>query len=225
MFKRIALFSFCLLLSLSNAKAALITLDEAGMDSIFAQASFGNNPIDIRVEAASELVRPDLLSINNINDYFNLVGNHFGAANVVNLFFIDSLNWCGSTSPSFVGCAELPGNDLIIESVFASNLQFNAELLAHELAHNLGLAHISVSSNLMHPNIGGGTNLTASQVSTLRSNSLIQGDSNSGFFITVKPILVAAAAGELIPEPHIALLLLIGLYLTYHQRKQSLIDK
>ena len=39
-------------------QAAFITIDEAGMDGVFSQGSFGANTVDIRIGATTEIVRP-----------------------------------------------------------------------------------------------------------------------------------------------------------------------
>ena len=107
------LFSLFVFIS-SVSNAAFITTQEAALDLVFSQASFGNRPIDIRFGAATEVVAPDLLNITTnaeVNALFNM---HVGPADVVNFFFIDSMSACGFTvNAGIVGCAETPGNDLV----------------------------------------------------------------------------------------------------------------
>ncbi|MCA9636485.1 MAG: matrixin family metalloprotease [Myxococcales bacterium] len=48
-------------------------------------------------------------------------------------------------------------------------------VLAHEVAHYLGLSHVNDSTNLMNPTVPNGGNLTSSQCSNLRNHCFVKG--------------------------------------------------
>lgn len=199
-----------LALASQGASAAFITIDESGMDAVFSQSGFGA-PVDIRIGPTTELVLPGLLDITTGGQIGDLFSNHVGAANVVNFYFVDTIDACGATILSgIVGCGETPGNDFVVESVFASGAN-GVELLSHELGHNLSLAHRNGASTLMNPTINGGTDLNAAEILTISLSSLVQTDIN-GLFIQINPVLVSSAAA-VVPLPSAVWLLLssIGL--------------
>lgn len=194
----------------SQAQAAFITTNETDLDAIFSQPSFGNMPIDIRIGPASELIFPDLLDITSDAEVSQLFNLHVGAFNVVNFYFIDTISACGgSINTGFVGCGETPGNDFVVESSFAAG-GFGAELLAHELAHNLGLDHL-IGSFLMNPSLNNNTTLTNSEVNTIRNSPLVQTDGQD-FWIDINPVLIVASASQPqpVPEPSTLILLLLS---------------
>jgi hypothetical protein len=63
-------------------------------------------------------------------------------APTVDAFFVDQLNACGTVEPTinghYNGCAQFPGNFLVEDSTAAE--LHPAELMGHELVHNLDLA-------------------------------------------------------------------------------------
>jgi hypothetical protein len=195
-----------------GVNAALITIDEVGMDAIFSQTSFGNAPIDIRLGAAVEYVDANLLNMDSSTKFNSINGNHFGGINTVNFWFLDDLSWCGNINANYVGCGETPGNDFVVESVFA-NSGLNAELLSHELGHNLGLLHRNdgTDTELMDPFINGGTTLLSSEVDSIHLSPLVQWDlTASTFYIDIIPVLIVAVATT-VPEPKTMILLILGL--------------
>ncbi len=196
----------------SQAKAGFITTNESALDAIFSQASFGLKPIDIRIGAASELVFPDFLDITSnaeVNQLFNL---HIGGPNVVNFYFIDSINACGSfVLTGIVGCGETPGNDFVVESSAAAGSS-GGELLAHELGHNLGLDH--ANSGLMAASLNNNTTLTAQEVSNIHSSSLVQTNGRD-FWIDINPVLIVAAASNPLPVPEPSTLVLLLLSFSF----------
>jgi len=203
----------------SAAQAAFITTNEAQLDAIFSQASFGNTPIDIRIGAATEIVAPTLLDITTNAEVSSLFGMHVGAANVVNFYFIDTISACGATiSVNIVGCGETPGNDFVVESTFAAGA-FGAELLAHELGHNLGLPHIN-GNLLMDPILNGFTTLTAPEVTTIFNSPLVQQDT-SGFWIQINPVLIVAQASVPMPTPSTLALLFIAFTLIFSSKRKN----
>ncbi len=193
--------------SVSTAEAASVSLQEAGMDAIFSQASFGTNTIDIRYNATVEIVAPSLLDITTNAEIMSVFGMGTSASPTVNFFFVDTIDSCGVFDPSIVGCGQYPGNNFVVESAFAAG-GYGAELLAHELGHNLGLGHRSSSTGLMNPYLNNGTDLNASEVSTILGSSLVQEDQN-GKFISITPHLIVAVAT--VPLPATGLLLFFGL--------------
>ena len=200
------------LLSAPLAQAAYVTLNESGLDSIFSQASFGGRTIDIRIGALTQLVRPDLLDLSTSAEVSALFGLHVGAANVVNFYFVDTISACGFTvSSSIIGCGEVFGNDFVVESDWAANntpqaggYTFGEQLLAHELAHNMGLSHRS-GNNLMNPFINGYGDLNDAEVTAILASPLVQTDATGQRYVLINPVLISAAAAEL-PEPSTMLL-------------------
>ena len=202
----------------STAQAAFITIDEPGLDAIYSQASFGANTVDIRIGAPTQLVAPNLLDITTDVEIGLLFGMHVGALNVVNFYFVDSISSCGIINPAIVGCGETPGNDFVVESVFANSAN-NAELMGHELGHNLNLGHRNGASTLMNPSINNGVDLNAAEVATILNSPLVQSDAN-GLFIQINPVLIVAQAAG-VPVPATALLMLVGL-LAMRSRRRTL---
>lgn len=190
----------------TQAKAGFITINETQLDAIFSQPSFGSRPIDIRIGAATELVLPNLLDITTNNEVNNLFSMHVGLFNVVNFYFIDTISACGSTiHPGIVGCGQTPGNNFVVESGYASGSN-GSELLAHELAHNLGLHHNS-GNTLMDPYINGFTTLTEQEANSIHSSSLVQ-DNGLDYWININPVLVVASASIPLPVPEPSTLML-----------------
>ena len=194
------------ILASSQAKAAFITTNEADLDAIFSQSSFGLMPIDIRIGLASELVLPDLLDITTDAEVNQLFDMHIGGINVVNFYFIDTISACGgSISSGIVGCGEFFGNDFVVESSFAAG-SFGGELLAHELGHNLGLDHRS--GGLMNSSLNNSTTLNDTEVSNIRSSQLVQTDGQN-FWIDINPVLIVASASIPLPVPEPSTLVLL----------------
>ena len=219
-FKKVIVVASMLLAPLSQA--AYVTINEAGMDAVFSQASFGRNTVDIRIGAVTQLVRPDLLDIGTDPEINTLFGLHVGAANVVNFYFIDTIHdSCGVVGAGVIGCGESPGNDFLVESVFADNntkpgdgiTTVGVQLLAHELGHNLGLGH-NAGNFLMNPFINGFDTLEAAEVAIILASNLIQMDANGQRFILINPVLIVAQdtppPGD-VPEPTSLVLAMAGL--------------
>jgi len=155
------------------------------IDEIFAQA-------DIDIE---------FLPARQINDTFTNVGNGSGTRsssdlntlvsqgdargvgsfdrNVIDLYFVERVPAFGEVSDSvanglaFVGAGGIAmhvGDNLVD---FAAGRETIASVAAHEIGHNLGLSHVSGSTNLLAEG-GRGTDLTSSQISTILRSSLSQ---------------------------------------------------
>jgi len=204
-------------ISAASSWAAIVSLKEPEMDAIFGQASFGANPIDVRYLPTITLVDASLLNIDTSSKLFSLFGQ-FNSSTIHYAYFVDTISWCGGPIPGAVGCASVPGNDFVVTSSFAASAN-GAELLAHELAHNLSLPHDGApnNDNLMDPSINSNTTLTMAQASTILSRPSVQTDV-SGRFIQIQPVLVVAT---LVPEPSTMLLslALIGLVVCSGRRE------
>ena len=223
------IISFLILIISTTSQAAFVSYDEALLDNIYSQDIFRTiDPggvdlsLDIRFNDVVELVSEDFLNIDSNAELGSLWSNHVGARNVVNAYFVDSLDIGGS---GLVGIGEVGANDLAIESVFASN---NPTLLAHELGHNLNMIHLDYDAvtgdvgpdDLMHPFILGGTNISFSTfidmsvmypyLGSVDVNSVIQGDDATGYFVEITPILVTSGAVSAVPEPASIFLMMIG---------------
>jgi hypothetical protein len=194
--------ALAMLLASSIAEAGSVTIDAAGMNAIFSQASFDGTPISIRFNPSRQIVAPQLLVINTLADLQALYTLAPNAAPTVTAFFVDQIDACGNVEPTsngrYHGCAQLPGNFMVENSTTA---KLNAvELMGHELGHNLGLQHTPLG--LMSPLLGfGGTELFEDQVATILQSPLVQTDAAGHRFIQIAPIAIVAA-----PEPTTLLL-------------------
>lgn len=210
------LLTVILLFSGQSAWAGFITTNESGLDVVFSQTNFGADTIDIRFNPDVIIQNTSLLNIDTdtkLNALFALAPS---ASTVVNLFFVDTLDSCGGFNTAIVGCAAKPGNRIVVESNFASGAS-GTELIAHELGHNLGLDHVSATTNLMNPVINGNTDLTSAQVSTILGSSLVQTDVNSNRkFISVAPIAIVTA----VPIPGAILLFGSGLFSLFFSKRR-----
>ena len=177
----------------SPGSAATVTIDATKVTSIYTQPNFGSNPITINVLATAIIHDTSLLNINSAARFSSLMtaGPDAPATKIVDAFFVDSITYCGGPGSNIVGCGIVNAPGLAVDSTFAASDTKEVDL-AHELGHNLGLSHISDAANLMNPVLLGGTTLTSSQISTIFLSSLVQGDARTGFFIDLRPVLVAA---------------------------------
>ena len=210
-----------LLAGASVASAGYVTsFDQAVLDDIFSQTSFGGYDIDIRFNAPLSVVAPvvaDLSSteeFNGNNDFsLSWLAGELQVPNfTVALFFVDTISFCGGPGSNIIGCGSRPGGLIALQSAAAAGNN-GTVLFAHELGHNLGLTHLSVSGNLMHPTITGASALNETQVgsfldlTTGASLSSILRDDGGQLYISVTPIAVLAAA---VPEPQTWAMMLAG---------------
>jgi hypothetical protein len=195
--------ALAILLSSSIGQAASIVIDEAEMNAIFSQPSFDDTPISIRFNLPRQIVAPELLIIDSLTELqalYNLVPD---PAPAVVAFFVDQLNVCDtvevSVNGAYNGCAQFPGR-FLVEDFNAAELD-PAELMGHELGHNLDLGHIPLG--LMAPMLGfgGGPELFDFQVATILQSPLVQTDSTGQRFIQITPIAIVDT-----PEPSTRLL-------------------
>ena len=200
--------------------AGFVTTFESGMDSIFSQTSFGTRAIDIRFNPTQTVVAANLLSLDTDPEFDALTPLRGGlAANIVSVFFVDAITFCSGPGTSIIGCGSTPGNVIALKSSSASSSDIGAKLMAHELGHNLGLQHVTGSSNLMNGSISSSSSslLNDDQVTNIFAtkplpgtplvNEIIQGNATNGYFISITPFAVVAA----IPEPHTWAMMVLGL--------------
>lgn len=212
LFKKLLAIAALLVAPLSQA--AFVTINDAAMDAVFSQASFQGNNIDIRIGAVTNIVQPDLLDISTPSRLTSLFNLHVGPANVVNFYYVDTISECGGFNPNIIGCGETPGQDFVVESIWATGNGLGAawgvQLLAHELGHNLGLNHNN-GNFLMNPSINGFTTLEPFEVAAIFQSPLVQRD-DSGYFIQINPVLILAQQIQTdVPEPSTMVLMLSGL--------------
>lgn len=206
----------------SAANAGFVTINEAGMDTIFSQSSFGANAVDIRFNPVQVVHNTALLVIDaNFDAELDQLGGIVGPGNTVGMFFVDSIGYCGRPTSSTVGCAFINDNVIAMNSSFAAGA-FGAKLASHELGHALGLVHPTnpsdpinpaIATNLMYPTVNASStaNLTTGQVSTIFSSSLIQIDSvTHQRFISITPYQVLADVVSHVPEPGTLLMAGVG---------------
>ena len=112
---------------------------------------------------------------------------------VLNMYFVNQTPSSGSTSDlSADGFAFIDANGLAFHtgSTLVTTPDFRelvARVAAHELAHNLGLAHTNSPPNLLDPSIAG-RNLTPNQINALRDSQFVQ------------PITAAGSSGEVFAQ-------------------------
>lgn len=174
---------------------AFATINEGQLDAIFSQPSFGSTPIDIVLQPLVQLEAPELLNIDSVTTQNQVLGG----SDVVpypglNLFFVDSISYCGGPGSGIVGCAGIGGNSLVVASSTAASV-FGSELIAHEIGHTLGLGHFDSAPNLMTAFLNNNTNLTTGQVASVLNSGLLQQDTGGDYFLEITPIQVLDGPG------------------------------
>ncbi len=212
-----AVVAGCVTCAAGIASAGYVTTFESGMDAIFKQTSFDTRPIDIRFNATVTVAAGNLLSIDSSQEFSDLSALRGSlASNIVSVFFVDAIPYCGGAGDFIIGCGSTPGNLIALKSSAAADSSIGANLMAHELGHNLGLGH-TVDENLMNGTINSTrTFLNFAQVSSIfatlpetgipRSDDIIQRD-GSQYFISITPFAVVAS----VPEPQTWAMMLLGL--------------
>lgn len=200
-----ALCTLALILFAPISQAATATIDEAGINAIFSQASFGGTPIRIRFNPTQQIIAPDLLVVDTFAKLQALYSLATDPSPTVTAFFVDDLNACGQPEPevngNLAGCALLPGNRLVVDAGMAELVP--DKLLAHELGHNLNLQHdFFYGLNLMTPLYPHGPELSEDQVAVILHSPLVQIDVTGQRFIQITPVEIVG-----VPEPATTFLL------------------
>ncbi len=193
--------------------AVTVNTAEAGMDSIFSQGRFRrfegevivDFSIDIRFNPIQTIVRTGLVDITSETELTILFGLAPANSPTVNMFFVDALDYCSSLDVNIIGCANQPGNKLVVENIGAAD---QAELNAHELGHNLNLPHTSPGL-MTDRDVWGNTALTTEQVDIILTSPLVQGTA-PGLYIDITPIRIISQL-EAVPLPATLLLAASGL--------------
>lgn len=211
---------FVLSITPGLSRAAFVTTNQADMNTIFSQASFGPNTIDVRFQPTISIANPSLLNINTLADLNALFSLMPVAPPGINMYFVDTVTVCSvpSPSPTIDGCATINGNSMVVASLAAADpaifngVTAGAILNAHELGHNLGLPHnsecnppISTPPNLMDCQLAG-FDLTGAQVTAILANTNVLQMDATGLFVDITPIVI-------VPLPAALPLLLGGLSL------------
>jgi hypothetical protein len=80
---------------------------------------------------------------------------------------VAAISWCGNENPSLVGCAETPGDTLVVG--LDAGLESLSQAIAHERGHNANLSHRNESCALMSPSLSfGGGCLTQAECTQYR---------------------------------------------------------
>lgn len=201
---RTLLASAALLGACFSAQAAVITIDEAGLDEIFSQAN-----IDIRVGPASYIYNSALLNMDYAEFNSTVHYNAFGKS--VPVYFIDSFVPGDRLGGNTIGLGWVGASGLAVVSSYAANPLYGASLIGHELGHNLGLNHYSNPDYLMNPYIvaNGDDYLSPGEISVILNSRLVQVDANGQRFVQILPIAIQATLA--VPEPSTYAMLAAGL--------------
>jgi hypothetical protein len=125
----------------------------------------------VSLQAAAPAGRPDaesLVVFGTPDDGLDVIDTpeKFNALNGRRAI-VQTISWCGGNNPSLIGCAQTPGDELIV--ALDAGPDAMAQLLAHERGHNANLSHRSGNCALMAPSIAfGGGCLTASECTMYR---------------------------------------------------------
>ena len=183
------------------AVAVTVTIDETALDDVYSQPSFGADPIDVRVGPVRTVRSPDPARVADASQEAAIFDLAATVRPGIGVIFVESIDWCSGHDRDIAGCALLGAPGLFVESDFAAG-PYGAEMIAHEIGHNLGLRHRD--GGLMDPILDGDTTLTRTEVATILSSELVDSDA-SGRFIEVAPVRIAP-----IPLPATASLLAFG---------------
>jgi len=191
-------------------EAAYATTNVAELNDIYGTQNFPiGASIELRFSPVQE--RVGLLGIDSREDLLAVIALGTAQPPIINLIFVDSVDWCGFFSPSIVGCSNSRGNTIVLESDAAASLM-GTELLAHELGHLLDLRHVDGAPNLMNPSLNGDTSLTPDQIATINDSRFVQG-LDPDRFIRVNLTVV-------VPESSAAACLLLSVFLLTNRRRR-----
>ena len=154
-------------------EAAFATIDVPALGRIYGEQNF---PFGTSIELLFSPIqnKVGLSSVQSREELLSVIGLGTNLSPVVNLIFVDTVDWCGFFSPGIVGCSNSRGNTLVLESEAAAS-SMGTELLAHELGHLLGLRHVDGPPNLMSGPLNGDTSLTPDQIETINDSPFVQG--------------------------------------------------
>lgn len=216
-----------------GAQAASVVTNEADLDAIFSQQAFTDagypGGFDVRFVEQITIADPGFLDVDDLtvsfdvdsdNDGvtdFSTTGNEMDAllygqipglteTDRIYMMYVDTVSVCGSQMDArIVGCALVPGNRQVIESSFADG-SFGAELMAHEIVHNLGyLPHredIGDPPGLMSETLNNNTTLNTVEIETIMRSDLLVLDAILGVpVLTVQPVLFVGSLPTTIPLP------------------------
>jgi hypothetical protein len=149
---------------------------------------------------------------NNVNNIQNIT---LPNSPTVDVFFVESITFCGTDMGGFDGCAfAIPNNSFAVDGGTAATAN-GTELEAHELGHDLGLVHCpdncGGNPNLMDASGYGSTTLTAAQATILLGSPLLQKNGPANF-INLQAITFA-------PEPASLQMLIFGMGLLLAARQ------
>ncbi len=199
-----------------------VTFDETTIESIFAQND--STFIDFRLNPTETVFSDSLLSIDSTNE-ISLLHTISNAHNTdstfaISLFYLDEITYCDGVGSNIAGCAAIvqppssPGSFAFLDSTYAANTTFGTNVIAHELAHTIGLgSHVAGNNtNLMNPtayNLPGIPPLTTAQQADILASPYVQIDGIDRF-VEVTPFVIQSVVAT-VPEPSSYALLLIGL--------------
>lgn len=186
------LLAVCTVMPLAS-HATIVTTNEAVMDQIYSQTSFGTQPIDIRFNATQVIDDASLLHIDSQGKLDHLFMLDASTDKQLSVFFVDGITFCAGSSHLVIGCGQIGGKDFAVDASFAAGA-LGGDLLSHELGHNLGLPHIGADApNLMNAILTGNRTLTAEQVAEIMTSPWVQFDGTQRF--------VAITPFSVVPEP------------------------
>lgn len=214
-------------LGAGSGSAATLPLYESELDDIFSQASIQQAVSDLYgVYAGIDIRYTDVTTVDTSQIALldtdidtelesNLLLNQRRNSGIsLNMYFADSITFCGTENANGVGCGVVGGNGVILDRDYVAGPN-GAEVLAHEIAHNLGLEHTHDGDGLMGSIVNQDTSLSAIESGSLVLSEFIQGDADTGFFIEINPINLVVA-----PLPAAGLMLAGALAMTVAVRQR-----
>lgn len=182
-----ALMSLAVLVAAVPAGAVTVTIDAEALNAVYSQPSFGADPVDVRIAPVRTARSPDLARVVDAAMEAAVFDLAATLSPGIGLVFVESIDWCSGYDRDVVGCALRNSPGFFVESDFAAG-PFGAEMLAHEIAHNLGLYHRN--GGLMNQMLNGDTSLTRAEAATILSSPLVGSDA-AGRFVDLTPIRIA----------------------------------
>jgi Ca2+-binding RTX toxin-like protein len=144
----------------------------AGIDVVWEAPQTYNNTF-ANVGNSSSRPQNDLVTVVNNGD---AAGKGSSNPLVIDMYFVEKSAGFNDTGEDFAnGLAYVDDSGVTIHIGdnlvgFEAGRAVVARVTAHELAHNLGLDHISTNGNLMKVGTGAGTTLTQAQINVMRNS-------------------------------------------------------